>query len=321
MNRPATRRTLTLKTLAAAGVFVCALLLLTGCASPQMIGLEQHWPQDLPSQAELKDVAFFPQEDHECGPASLATVFQSAGVAVTPEQLLDQVYLPGRQGSLQVEMQAATRRNGLSAYVLTPDVQSVLHEVAAGNPVLVLQNLSLPFYPVWHYAVVIGYDRDKNVVILHSGRTARMEMSLFTFERTWARSGYWAMVALPPQRLPATASPEAMAQTLAALERVHPVAARTAYASALKKWPDQRTLLLGAGNTAYALRDLPAAQLAYQTAVAAHPDFADAWNNLAQVLLDQGQRTDAARAIAKAVALGGVRLSAYLELQAQINAR
>jgi tetratricopeptide (TPR) repeat protein len=218
-------------------------------------------------------------------------------------------------------MQAATRRNGLPAYQLTPDVDAVLHEVAAGNPVLVLQNLSLPIYPVWHYAVVIGYDRDKNVVILHSGRTARMEMSLFTFERTWARSGYWAMVALPPQRLPATAEPEAMAQTLAALERVHPAAARTAYASALKKWPDQRTLLLGAGNTAYALRDLPAAQLAYQSAVAAHPDFADAWNNLAQVLLELGQRAEAAQAIAKAVALGGVRLPAYLELQAQINAR
>jgi hypothetical protein len=35
-----------------------------------------------------------------------------------------------------------------------------LREVAAGNPVLVLQNLSFAWAPVWHYAVVMGYDAD-----------------------------------------------------------------------------------------------------------------------------------------------------------------
>ena len=44
---------------------------------------------------------------------------------------------------------------------------------------------------------------------------------------------------------------------------------------------------------------------AFRSAVEHHPDYADAWNNLAQVLLDQGKRREAAAAIAKAVALGG----------------
>jgi predicted double-glycine peptidase len=304
---------------ALAGFFTWAALamalVLGGCASVQVEALTQHWPADVPAAAQLGNVPFFPQEDYECGPASLAMVLQSAGVQVTPEQLVDQVYLPGRQGTLQTELLVATRRHGLPAYVLQPTVEAVLREVAAGNPVLVFQNLSLPIYPVWHYAVVTGFDRARNVLVLHSGRTAQLEMSLFAFERTWARGHYWAMVAVAPPKLPATAQPEPYAQATAALERVQPQSAGAAYATALQKWPNQPVLLLGLGNTAYAMGDLGAAAGAYQQTVQAHPDYADAWNNLAQVQLELGKLRDASAAIAKAVALGGPRLGAYQATQ------
>lgn len=309
------------KTPALAGVFVCILLALGGCATPQVSNLVQNWPTDIQARSEIKEVPFFPQEEYECGPAALAMVLQTAGVPVFPEQLVEQVYLPGRKGSLQIELLAASRRNGLPGYLLQPKLEVVLREVAAGNPVLVLQNLSLAFYPVWHYAVVIGFDRDRNQLILHSGRSAHLEMSLFTFERTWARSEYWAMVALSPTKLPVTAEPVAFAQSVAALERVNPGAAQTAYATALNQWPTQRAMLLGAGNTAYALGQLQAAASAYQTAVQAHPDFADGWNNLGQTLLELGRQQQASAAIARAVALGGVRLSEYQSLQLKIDAK
>jgi cytochrome c-type biogenesis protein CcmH/NrfG len=57
----------------------------------------------------------------------------------------------------------------------------------------------------------------------------------------------------------------------------------------------------------------------YRQTVTKHPDFADGWNNLAQVLLDLGHRYEAGKAITRAVALAGPRLSEYLALQAQIN--
>lgn len=307
---------------ALAGFFTCAALAtalaLGGCATVQVEALTQHWPADVPVAAQLNSVPFYPQEDYECGPAALAMLLQSAGVQVTPDQLVDQVYLPGRQGTLQTELLVATRRNGLPAYVLQPTVEAVLREVAAGNPVLVFQNLSLPIYPVWHYAVVTGFDRARNVLVLHSGRTAQLEMSLFAFERTWARGHYWAMVAAAPPKLPATAQPEPYAQALAALERVQVAPARTAYAAALHQWPTQRVLMLGLGNTAYAMGDLGAAASAYQQAVQSHPEDADAWNNLAQVLLELGKPMDASAAIAKAVALGGPRLGAYQALERTI---
>ena len=302
---------------AVAGVFICAVL--AGCAAPQTAHLALHWPTRLPARAETVNTPFIPQEDYECGPAALAMVLQAAGLPVTAEELVSEVYLPGRQGALQVEMLAATRRHGLPGYSLKPELNAVLQEVAAGNPVVVFQNLSLPVYPVWHYAVVIGYDRERQEILLHSGRTPRQALPLDTFERTWARGKYWSMVALSPTRLPATAQDDAFAQSVAALERIDPKAARTAYTTALNRWPLHRALMLGAGNTAYALGDLSAAQSAYGAAVQAHPDFADAWNNLAQVLLDRSDQPGASRAIAKAVALGGPRLSQYLDLQATIG--
>ena len=312
------RRAFLLRTPAVAGVFVC--LLLAGCATPQVSQLEQQWPAGLPATAMIENVPFFPQEQYQCGPAALAMVVQAAGVQVQPDDLTDQVYLPGRQGSLQVEMLAASRRQGLLPYPLAPRLGDLLREVAAGNPVLVLQNLTFSFAPLWHYAVVIGFDRARNTITLHSGLTERLEMSLFTFERTWARGDSWSMVVLPPARLPATAEADAYADAAAALERVQPAAAQTAYATALKTWPGHRAALLGAGNTAYTLGQLERAIAAYQTATSRHPDFADAWNNLAQVLLERGRRKDAAAAIARAVALGGPRLARYRSLQAQIQA-
>ncbi len=309
---------------AVAGVFVWLLsalaLTLTGCATPQVTQLERQWPAGLPASAQIREVPFFPQEQYHCGPAALAMVAQAAGVRVLPDDLTDQVYLPERQGSLQVEMLAAGRRQGLMAYPLAPQLGDLLQEVAAGNPVLVLQNLSFSFAPLWHYAVVTGFDRARNTITLHSGVTERLEMSLFTFERTWARGDSWSMVALAPSRLPATADAERYTAAAAALERVQPQAAQAAYATALKSWPGHRAALLGAGNTAYTLGQLDRATAAYQTATRLHPDFADAWNNLAQILLERGQRADAALAVKRAVALGGPRAARYRSLQAQIEA-
>jgi tetratricopeptide (TPR) repeat protein len=313
------RRLLGFKNPVLTGFFVWVVLVLGGCATPQVSSLRASWPTDLPLKIELTQVPFFAQEDFECGPAALAMVAQAAGVKVTPEALVSQVYLLGRKGSLQPEMLAATRRQGLMAYPLKPAIEDVLREVAAGHPVLVFQNLAFPVYPVWHYAVVVGFDREQQVFRMHSGRTERMDISWSAFERTWARGQYWAMLALKATELPATADVATYTSAASALERVNAASAQQAYSTALQRWPDDRAAVLGAGNTAYALGQREVAVKAYRQAVTKHPDFADGWNNLAQVLLELGRRGEAGKAISHAVALAGPRLSEYLALQAQIN--
>ena len=142
--------------------FVFLSALLSGCSiiAPQTYALKEQRPSDLPPRAELTQVPFFPQEDYFCGPAALAMVLNTAGVKVSPEELVEQVYLPGRKGSLQVEMLVAARRHGLIAYELAPQVTDTLREIAAGTPAIVLENYGFSWYPVWHYSVVVGYDLD-----------------------------------------------------------------------------------------------------------------------------------------------------------------
>lgn len=302
---------------------ISSVLGLAGCvtATPELARLIDQWPSELPSQSHIPGVAFVAQEDYQCGPAALSMVAQHAGVQHTLSYWVDLVYLPARQGSLQIELLAASRRNGLPAYVLTPSLRAVLQEVSAGHPVLVLQNLAFTWSPLWHYAVVIGFDRSKNTVTLHSGRSADLLLSLSTFERTWARAERWAMVALPPSQLPATALADPYVASVAALERGNPLAAQTAYASALIRWPSHRIALIGAGNSAYALGQLNRAAMAYRNATLAHPRDGDAWNNLAQVLFEMGRRQEALEAAKHAVAIGGIRVDQYRKLEKEIEAR
>jgi tetratricopeptide (TPR) repeat protein len=289
------------------GFFRWALpaLLLAGCAAPQTQALLHGQPR-LPQRAELAQVPFFPQEAHQCGPASLATALGAAGVPATPQSLVSEVYLPGREGSLQVEMFAAPRRHGLISYQLAPRLEDLLTEVAAGNPVLVLQNLALDWYPLWHYAVVVGYDLGQDEIVLRSGLQRRQTMPLATFEHTWERAGYWGMVVLPPGRMPQTAGESDYLASVLALEKSgQRKGARAAYAAALNRWPKSLTAQIGVGNTAYALGDLRGAEEAFRTATLDHPDSAVAYNNLAQTLADEGHYGAALKAARVAVNLGG----------------
>jgi tetratricopeptide (TPR) repeat protein len=300
-----------------AGVFM--LVLVQGCASlfPQTAELREGLPEALPPHVELKQVPFFPQTEYQCGPAALATVLAAAGERVTPENLVSQVYIPERKGSLQVEMLAAARRHGLVSYQLAPRFDDLLRELAAGNPVIVLQNLGLR--NGWHYAVAVGYDYHDGELFLRSGETERETMHFWTHEFVWMRSGYWAMVALPPERIPATADEARYLSAVTALERTgNARAARTAYEKFLQRWPANVNAAVGLANTQHALGDLKAAERVLREAEGRDPKSVIVLNNLAQTLSDQGRNEEALPIIERAVALGGPFADAVRDTRAGI---
>ncbi|MFT6979376.1 MAG: tetratricopeptide (TPR) repeat protein [Marinobacter psychrophilus] len=264
-------------------------VLLSGCASrPQ-------WPTGFES-AELTDVRFHPQEQYQCGPASLAMMLNAQGVSATPDELIDRVYLPERQGALQVEMVAAARQYGMLVYPLDPDLTSVLTEVSAGHPVLVLQNLRFNWWPQWHFAVVIGFDSAREALILHTGTKRGYRQKVSVFMATWDRSGRWARIIVPPGQIPVTAQPLPYLMAAHDLEATQqPVAAESAYLAAAKAWPDQPAALLGLGNIAYQQGRWAVAAEHYQAMTYRFPDIASGWNNLAEARLKQGC-TEAAEA-------------------------
>ena len=277
-------------------------LLLSACAATGVREVTQNL--QLPRKHELTQTPFFPQTLYHCGPAALATALNAIDVKVSPDQLVPEVYIPSRKGSLQIEMLAAARRHGALAVKIEPELGAVLKEIAAGNVVLVMQNLGLSWAPSWHYAVVVGYDLDKELIWLRSGTFERFEMSLSAFQRTWARSKYWAFVALKPGHLPASGGVDAVISALITYEKNAGAAkAMVAYAAAAKRWPSNLVLLTGLGNSAFVTGDLVSAASAFREAISAHPDSAVAHNNLANVLLAQGDVLAAKESAEKAMRL------------------
>ena len=284
--------------------------LLAGCAGIQKSRLPE-LPDNLAPTVELASVPFYPQEKYQCGPSSLAMALTHSDLPITPEELKDQVYTPSQKGSLQIAMIGATRRHGRIAYPIHGP-ESLWREIAAGHPVIILQNLGLSSIPLWHYAVVIGYDYPENYIILRSGTTQRKKTPFSTFERTWARSDYWGIIVLKPTRLPATAREKDYLAAVYGLEKTRKFqAAIEGYQTALTRWPQSLVAHMGLGNSRYALGDLHGAEVAFRSAIDHHSGSAAAYNNLAQVLFEQGRRSEAIVAAQNAVAIGGPNSDVY----------
>jgi tetratricopeptide (TPR) repeat protein len=268
----------------------------TGCAGKNDVVLVE------PDQGiELTDTPFFAQEKYQCGPAALAMLLKASGVAVHPDDLAPTVYLPGRQGSLQMELAAACRQWGRIAYPIPSDLTGLTAEIQSGRPVLVLQNLGFERWPIYHYAVVIGVlppDR----LVLRSGTRERVEMPAADFNRTWQRAGSWGMIALSPGDLPQTADPVTYMTAVAAFESAgNAVSAAAAYQAGLAAWPDNSTGLFALANNHLEQNRPARAEVVYRILLAADPDHVAAANNLAEALARQGDLAQALTVIQTAV--------------------
>lgn len=278
----------TLRHLLVAGV----LLLLTGCAAAPPV-----LPGYLPAQASpvmVEQVPFYPQERYQCGPAALAMSLGASGVNVAPATLIPKIWIPQLKGSLQAEIVAATRRYQRVPYIIAPELPALLAEVRAGHPVLVLLNLGWSFYPVWHYAVVVGYRPGQDALVLNSGTDKHKIVATRDFLDNWRKAERWGLVTLEPGELPAGNDAGRYLKAVAGLEQLHPTAAEPAYAAATRRWPEAAAAWLGLGNTRYASGDINGAAEAWRALIERQPQLAIPRNNLAQLLAEHGC-VDAAR--------------------------
>ena len=277
-------------------------ILLGGCASIPQSVLEL---EPDAAAVELTDTPFFAQERYQCGPAALATVLEFSGASVDVDDLIQSVYVPGRQGSFQVELLAATRMSGRLPYVIDGTLASLYKELSAGRPVLVLQNLGVQAIPRWHYAVVVGIDPIAEEITLRSGADRRRITPTKTFLHTRRRGGYWGMVALPPNELPAGVDRVRYFTAIAALEQTGRLSeAAAAWQTALNAWPGDRTATFGLANARSAAGELTGAEVLYRDLLAAERDPA-VRNNLALVLARQGRIDEALQEIDRARAAAG----------------
>lgn len=287
----------------------CTLILLAiaGCSStPQTRHLAEHPPADIATAKILSATPFIPQQAYQCGPAALAMTLADSGVAVAADDLVPMVYVPGRQGSFQVEMLAAARQYNRLPLSIETDLNSLLRWIDAGKPVLVLQNLGLDWYQKWHYAVVIGYDLGTREIILHSGTIANYRVSMALFERTWRRGDYWGLALLKPGELPVRENPQTYFLAAATLEETHPDADLLAiWRAGVESWPAFPPLAMALANHHYSRGNRDGARQGYQAIIRQHPTYLPAYNNLATLLTELGQYGEAVTLARQGLAIAG----------------
>jgi tetratricopeptide (TPR) repeat protein len=284
-------------------LFLFIALTLVGCTNLQVKQLEEQ-SSAIASSHLIADVPFVAQKQYQCGPASLAMVMGWAGERnVTPEQLAQEIYLPSKKGSLQIDVLGGARRHGFLALPVH-SLKDILTEVEAGHPVIVLENLAFSWYPIWHYAVVVGYDLGQSQITIHSGSNAFLHQKLNHFADDWERGGKWATVILPPSSLSATAGEIEHLKEAAILERLEKSSqAQLAYETVLHRWPESLGAWIGLGNIYHSLGKNQAATRALRRAANLHPDSVAAWHNLAFAYLSQDNKKLAKASAEKALSL------------------
>lgn len=292
-------------------LFGLATLLLVGCgAGEQTLALRAD-RGDLPLQARVTDLPFYPQKnDTYNAPSAVAMALVWTGMKPATVDLGPLLDPPGGAGNLQRQVIETALVNERIA-VPVDGLAGILVEIAAGRPVIVLQNFGVSWFPRWHYALAVGYDLETEDLRLHTGLKGRRPTRLSLFELSW--SG-WALVVLNPDSLPVGASPADSLEVAAGLERAGDFsAAAAAYEAFAERWPDDVATHMGVARNRHALHDFAGAEAAYRDAIEAAPDAAaPAWNDLAYVLATLDRHEEALAAARAAITLGGEGIEDYL---------
>ena len=253
-------------------------------------------------------VPFVRQRRNWCGPAALASVAQFHGLSLTQEQLAAEVYLESIAGTLTLDLEHAARQRGLWTHAGPGAAADVRRWLDRGVPVIALLRPRRPY----HYVVVVGYHAGRGYFLAHTGDAADRAISYARFARQHGAGTRWLLAAAPPDRITWPLDADGHNDLALLLERQGKlVAASSHYVRAIAQNPRKAVFHFNLGNLH--ARRCPGrdAVRAYREAIRLAPDFADAHNNLACVLLASGRHDEARRHATRAVELGGPRVACY----------
>lgn len=187
----------------------------------------------LPERVELSGT-FYRGQDYQSGPQVLASLLSQRGIVITPGLLEKPLRLPGDEAHLQENMQKLAREYGMIVYPLDSQLSALLTQVAAGHPVMVRFTEGSLFWSGPRYAILAGYDRQKQTVLLRAGMNRRALMGFAAFESAFKDAGGWAVLIQKPEQIPAEVDPQRWLNAASELARTgqEPAAARSR--SALK---------------------------------------------------------------------------------------
>ena len=171
---------------------------LAGCAGSVAPEIKR-----LPERVELGG-RFYKGVANQSGPQVLASMLSQQGVVITPGLLDKPLHLPGAEAQLQQNMQNLAREYGMMVYPLDSNLPALLTQVAAGYPVMVRFTEGSALWAEPRYAILAGYNRQKQTVLLRAGMSQRTMMSFSSFESSFNDAGGWAVLIQAPTQVPAS---------------------------------------------------------------------------------------------------------------------
>jgi hypothetical protein len=170
----------------------------SGCAAPSLDVVRTHVAAGRGHL--ITTVPFIPQEAYQCGPAALAMVLRYWGAPADAEEIGRTLSLPSSRGVLNVELEFEARRRGFGTRAFAGTLGRVKAELEGGRPVIVFQDLGRGPLSIPHFAVLLGYDDEAEVVVLHSGTSPYQVVPYAEFLRTWTAGRGWTLLITPPGR-------------------------------------------------------------------------------------------------------------------------
>lgn len=150
-----------------------------------------------PSVCKIDGVPRIKQLHNYCGPAALASVFCHYGENATQEDVGKVVYDPVGCATNGADMLLYARNKGYAAYSWNSSISDVKDKLAAGIPVLTLQQNSLKDTS-GHYRVLTGYDDVHcKYFVMDPYYDEITELSYEQCEKLWKPMGYWALMVVP----------------------------------------------------------------------------------------------------------------------------
>jgi hypothetical protein len=281
---------------------VAILILSSGCAPKSPLPLNNNY-----ASSQI-DVPFVAPRSKLCASTSIEMVssYWQTHTPYIPHLSLSQLdartLIPAKGGTLQIELIAAARANGLLVYPLEPTFDALFSELSEHHPVIVLVNRSYSWYPLWHYAPITGYDAKMQTILMHFGDTPNEAVPIGTFSELWKRSDNWGVVLLPPNQLPASATAKKFLSCAYDLEQIGMMnEAITAYKTALTRWRDDIPTLFALGNAYYNSHQIRKSEQIYREILLIDSQYPLVLNNLANLLCHTNRSEEALKLLDRVV--------------------
>jgi len=277
-------------------------ILFLGCSSKNI-----NPPPEINSKKFL-DVPYVPQQKYYCGPSSVLMIlkyWQKKGyIKNTPtfDEIVKKVYIPQKKGSIKIELKSIIRDKNLLYFEKNQNLLYILKAIDNGFPVLVLLNLAFEKYPIWHYAVVFGYDIKKRKIYLRSRKQIET-LSFYSFENLHKKANNWFLIITPSQKIPNFITKKEFINTLIELEKAKKYdLILKAAKNGLNRWRNDFEILTALGNSYYLLNRYKEAKKIYKKILTIKKDPL-ILNNLALTYMHLNECEKAKKSIKKAIEL------------------